>query len=418
MAIELKMPALSPAMEKGTLAKWLVREGDAVKPGDLIAEIETDKATLDFEVTDEGVIASITVPAGTEDVTVGTVIAIIAAPGEANALPLVEMADAAPLAAPATPMTACEFTASAPNAVTKAEEGDITATPLVRRIATAKGLSLLGIYGSGVRGRIVKADLGLPSPTAAPVVERGVAGIPAVATVHAPPAGVPMEKVKLGSMRKTIARRMSEAKQTVPHFYLTAHCRIDALLALRHDLNANLFARDVKLSVNDLVIKAMAIAMTREPDVNVQFADEDMYRFSQVDIAMAVAIDGGLITPIIRDVATLSLSAVAQQSRQLAARARAGKLSPEEYQGGTASISNLGMYGIDEMIPVINLPQALILGIGTGIEKPWKVDGQLGLATIMTATASFDHRAIDGAAAARFMAAFRNALEEPLQIIC
>jgi pyruvate dehydrogenase E2 component (dihydrolipoamide acetyltransferase) len=426
MAIELKMPALSPTMEKGTLAKWLVKEGDAVKPGDLIAEIETDKATMEFEAIDEGVIASLVVPEGTDDVAVGTVIALIAEAGEAVAPRALEMADAAPaatasaapepVAPPSAPVANAE--APAPKPPATVDNSNINATPLARRIATVKGLSLLGITGTGARGRIVKADLGLQSLIAAPVRAQAVAAAPATAIVHAPPAGVPMETVKLSGMRKTIARRLSESKQTVPHFYLTVHCRIDALLKLRTELNASLLARGIKLSVNDLVIKAMALAMVREPDVNVQFAGEEMYRFDRVDIAMAVAIDGGLITPVIRDVASLSLSGVADQSKQLASKARDGKLSPEEYQGGTASISNLGMYGIDEMIPVINPPQALILGIGSGIEKPWKVDGAIALATIMTATASFDHRAIDGAAAARFMAAFRDLIEQPMQIIC
>ncbi len=428
MAIELKMPALSPTMEKGTLAKWLVKEGDAVKPGDLIAEIETDKATMEFEAIDEGVIASIMVPEGTDDVAVGTIIALIAETGEAIAPRVLETADAARVAAtvaapePSAPPLATVATVEAPVPASQpavaVNNDDISATPLARRIATVKGLSLLGIIGSGARGRIVKADLGLQPLIAAPVPAQAAGAAPETTIVYAPPAGVPTETVKLSGMRKTIARRLSESKQTVPHFYLTAHCRIEALLKLRGELNASLSARGIKLSVNDLVIKAMALAMMREPDTNVQFAGEEMYRFNRVDIAMAVAIDGGLITPVIRDVASLSLSAVAEQSKQLATKARDGKLSPEEYQGGTASISNLGMYGIDEMIPVINPPQALILGIGSGIEKPWKVDGGIALATIMTATASFDHRAIDGAAAARFMAALRDLIEQPLQIVC
>jgi len=424
MAIELKMPALSPTMEKGTLAKWLVKEGDAVKPGDLIAEIETDKATMEFEAIDEGTIASIAVPAGTEDVAVGTVIAMIAEAGETVSAPVLETVSAVPAAAaptqdPTPPPAKAIVQAPAP-VPTPAEAIDnsaVNATPLARRIATVKGLSLFGITGTGARGRIVKADLGLKPLIAAPATAAAVA-TPVAAPVFAPPAGVPNETVKLSGMRKTIARRLTQSKQTVPHFYLTAHCRIDALLSLRSELNASLAARGVKLSVNDLVIKAMALAMVREPDTNVQFAGEEMYHFGRVDIAMAVAIDGGLITPVIRDVANLALSAVAEQSKQLATKARDGKLAPEDYQGGTASISNLGMYGIDEMIPVINPPQALILGIGSGIEKPWKVDGGIALATIMTATASFDHRAIDGAAAARFMAAFRDLIEAPMQIVC
>jgi pyruvate dehydrogenase E2 component (dihydrolipoamide acetyltransferase) len=424
MAIELKMPALSPTMEKGTLAKWLVKEGDSVRPGDLIAEIETDKATMEYEAIDEGVIMSIAVPAGTEDVAVGMVIALIGEPGEAAQPRVLETADAAPAAAPepvappppAAPTAKVVVPAPAPKPAT-IDNDAINATPLARRIATVKGLSLLGITGTGARGRIVKADLDLTSLVAARSAAVAAAA-PAATLVYAAPTGIPMETVKLSGMRKTIARRLSESKQTVPHFYLTAHCRIDALLKLRAELNASLSACDIKLSVNDLVIKAMALAMVREPDTNVQFAGEEMYRFGRVDIAMAVAIEGGLITPVIRDAGSLSLSAIAEKAKQLATKARDGKLLPEEYQGGTASISNLGMYGIDEMIPVINPPQALILGMGSGIEKPWMVDGEIALATIMTATASFDHRAIDGAAAARFMAAFRQLLEAPLQIIC
>jgi pyruvate dehydrogenase E2 component (dihydrolipoamide acetyltransferase) len=265
----------------------------------------------------------------------------------------------------------------------------------------------------------VKADLGLePRAIAEPVTATIAAVTPAAATIYAPPAGVPHTAIKLSGMRKTIARRLTESKQTVPHFYLTAHCNIDALLKLRGELNGSLAARGVKLSVNDLVIKAMALAMQREPDANVQFAGEEMYRFDRVNISVAVAIEGGLITPVIRDVTALSLSAIAEQSKTLAAKARDGKLLPEDYQGGTASISNLGMFGVDEVFPVINPPQALILGIGSGIEKPWKVGGTIALATIMSATASFDHRAIDGAAAARFMAAIRELVEDPIQIIC
>uniref|UniRef100_UPI00157554E6 2-oxo acid dehydrogenase subunit E2 n=1 Tax=Sphingomonas bacterium TaxID=1895847 RepID=UPI00157554E6 len=311
-----------------------------------------------------------------------------------------------------------------------ADAGDTDATPLARRLATVKGLSLLGIKGSGARGRIVTADLGLSPLVPAPDVARTAtapapptpapaATVTAIAAAHAPPpVGVPVTTIRLSGMRRTIARRLTHSKQTVPHFYLTARCNLNALLRQRAALNAGLEPRGVKLSVNDLLIKAMALAMVEVPDANVQFGGEDLYRFERVDISMAVAIDGGLVTPTLKDVGALSLSAIAQQSRALAARARDGKLAPEDHGGGTASISNLGMFGIDELFPVINPPQALILGVGAGVEQPWKIAGGIGLATIMSAAASFDHRAIDGAVAARFMAALRGIVEEPLSILC
>jgi len=424
MTIDLKMPALSPTMEKGTLAKWLVKKGDSIRSGDLIAEIETDKATMEFEAVDEGIIAELLVAEGTDDVAVGTVIARLAEEGEtvdasaertdspgpapAAAKPL----PTAPIAPP-SPISAAEKSSAAPAPIVIDET--IKASPLAKRIAAAEGISLAGIKGSGSNGRIVKADLGLPAPAAAVMAP----AFPSANTapVYGPPVDVPHEATKLSSMRKTIARRLSESKQNVPHFYLTARCRLDALLKQRGELNEGLASRGVKLSVNDMLIKALALAMVEVPDVNVQFGGEQLYRFNRADISMAVAIEGGLITPVIRDAGGLSLSAIATLTKSLAEKARAGKLVPEDYQGGTASISNLGMFGIDEMFPVINPPQALIMGIGSGIEQPWKIDGEIGLATIMAATASFDHRAIDGATAAQFMAAFRDLVENPLRIL-
>ena len=294
----------------------------------------------------------------------------------------------------------------------------IRISPLALRIAEAKGIDLGGIKGTGPNGRIVRADLGIgPIVTPQPIVSTSAAAVAPVAAVAPPPAGVPVETVKLSSMRRTIARRLTESKQTVPHFYLTARCNLNPLLKLRTELNTSLAARGVKLSVNDMLMKAMALALVEVPDANVQFGGDELHRFSRVDISMAVAIDGGLITPIIRDVAALSLSAIAEKSKVLAAKAREGGLAPGDYQGGTASISNLGMFGIDEMFPVINPPQALILGVAAAVEQPWKVDGQISLAAIMAATASFDHRAIDGAIAAQFMAAFRRNVETPLYLI-
>ena len=421
MAIELKMPALSPTMEKGNLAKWLVAEGDTVKPGDLIAEIETDKATMEFEAIDEGVIGTIMVPAGTDDVEVGTVIALLAEGDDAAPSPVLKeavapvagAAEAAPAPAVAPPAPAAPVRRGRPSPADR-----IKVSPLALRIAEAKGIDLDGIAGTGPNGRIVRADLGI-APLTAPEAQAisPSPSAPAAAMIAPPPAGVPVKTIKLSAMRKTIARRLTEAKQTVPHFYLTARCNLDPLLALRGELNAALAARGVKLSVNDMLIKALALALTQVPDANVQYGGEELHYFDRVDVSMAVAIDGGLVTPVIKSADTLSLSAIAGQSKALAQKAREGNLTPEDYQGGTASLSNLGTFGIDGMVPVINPPQALILGIGAGVEQPWKVDGQIALATIMAATASFDHRAIDGAVAARFMQALREHIETPMLML-
>jgi pyruvate dehydrogenase E2 component (dihydrolipoamide acetyltransferase) len=413
MAVELKMPALSPTMEKGTLAKWLVAEGDRVKAGDLIAEIETDKATMEFEAADDGRIVRLMVAEGTDDVAVGSVIALLA--GGEDEIPATVSTEPVPAPAAPGPQPA---TVVAPPPARRASPADrIKISPLAARIVEAKGIDLAGIAGTGPNGRIVRADLGIASLIVAPGAVALPAALPVAAAIAPPPEGVPVETIKLGTMRKTIARRLTESKQSVPHFYLTARCNLDPLLKLRGELNADLEARGIKLSVNDLIMKAMALALIEVPDANVQFGGDELHRFGRVDISMAVAIDGGLITPVIRGVDGLSLSAIAQASKALAAKARAGKLMPEDYQGGTASISNLGMFGIDEMVPVINPPQALILGIGAGVEQPWKVDGDIALATIMAATASFDHRAIDGAVAAQFMAAFLDFVESPLRIL-
>lgn len=412
MAIELKMPALSPTMEKGSLAKWLVAEGDRVKPGDLLAEIETDKATMEIEAADEGRIARLVVREGTEDVPVNTVIAVIAEENDPELAVGSEASESVPLKHE-LPSETSEPAVQARPRVPPADR--VKVSPLAQRIAAAKGISLEGIHGSGPNGRIVRADLGIAPAARTPAAVAPPSAAPAVPV--APPAGVPAETVKLSAMRKTIARRLSESFQTVPHFYLTARCNLDHLLKLRGELNDSLAARGIKLSVNDMLIKAMALALVEVPDANVQFGGDELHRFARVDISMAVAIPGGLVTPVIHDVASLSLSTIAERSKALAAKAREGKLAPEEHQGGTASLSNLGMFGIDEIFPVINPPQAVILGLGAGIEQPWKLDGKIGLATIMSATASFDHRAIDGAVAAQFMAAFRNLVENPVLIL-
>lgn len=413
MTFEIKMPALSPTMEKGTLARWLVGPGDVVKAGDMLAEIETDKATMEMEAAEDGRIASIVVPEGSADVAVGTVIALLRDGEEA-----VADAGAAP---PAVSVVEVDVPAlplreePAPVAISILDTTH-AATPLARRIAGAKGIDLAGIAGSGPRGQVVLADLNLPSRTAVPIAATPVVRKEAPGPA-APPEGVPVRTEKLSTMRKTIARRLAESKQTVPHFYLTVRCNIDPLLRLRGEINETLADRGIKLSVNDLLVKAMARALEQVPEANVQFAGEELHRFDRVDIAMAVAIEGGLVTPVIRDAASLSPGAIAQASKALAAKAREGRLAPQDYQGGTATISNLGMFGIDEMVPVINPPQAMILGIGAGIEQPWKVDDEIRLATVMAATGSFDHRAIDGAVAARFMAAFRELVEAPMLIV-
>jgi pyruvate dehydrogenase E2 component (dihydrolipoamide acetyltransferase) len=410
-------------MEKGTLAKWLVKEGDVVNIGDLIAEIETDKATMEFEATDAGVIGAILIAEGAEDVPVGAVIALFAdgagrpvasasvpaGPTPATP-PLLSQVSAPELEAAAVAANVHEPTA--PPTAAGQPAVNVKASPLARRIALARGLDLTGIAGSGPRGKIVKADLGLParSPALAPP------GAPTSMRISEPPAGVPLEALKLSGMRKTIARRLSEAKQTVPHFYLAVDLNMDGLLGVREQMNAALTERGIKLSVNDFLIKALAIALERVPDANVQFAGDELYRFGRVDVSVAVAVPGGLVTPVIRDVANKRLSQIAEASKDLAAKARVGKLMPEDYQGGTVSISNLGVYGMKAIIPVINPPQCLILGIGAAEERPISVKGEVVVATMLSVTASFDHRAVDGAVGAQFLQAFKQIVEHPVEM--
>jgi pyruvate dehydrogenase E2 component (dihydrolipoamide acetyltransferase) len=428
MPIELKMPALSPTMEEGTLAKWLVKEGDTVASGDLLAEIETDKATMEFEAVDEGTIAKILVPEGTDEVKVGTVIALIAAEGEdAGAAASAPAAAKEPVAKkggetgagqPATPAPAPP--PPSPAAQPKHDAGDrVKASPLARRLAEQRGVDLGSLKGSGPGGRIVKADVDGAGGKAAPAPALAPAAQPAPA-VHAGDFAVPdvpHEVAKLSNMRKTIARRLTESKQTVPHIYLTVDIRLDALLKLRAELNAGLEARGVKLSVNDLLIKALAAALIEVPECNVQFTGAELVTFKRADISVAVSIPAGLITPIIVSADTKSLSAISTEMKDLAGRAREGKLKPEEYQGGTASLSNMGMYGISVFSAVINPPQGMIMAIGAGEKKPWVVNDSLQIATMMTATGSFDHRAIDGADGARLMQAFKRLVENPLGML-
>ena len=435
MPIELKMPALSPTMEEGTLAKWLVKEGDVVAAGDLLAEIETDKATMEFEAVDEGTIAKILVAEGTDEVKVGTVIALIAGEGEeAGAAASAPAAAREPVAkdggetgagqpaqevaAPAAPV--------APQP--EADAGDrVKASPLARRLAEQRGIDLGSLQGSGPGGRIVKADVDgaagkAAQPAAAPAAPPQAAAAPTAAAPALAPAvygvpDVPHEVAKLSNMRKTIARRLTESKQQVPHIYLTVDIRLDALLKLRSELNAGLESRGVKLSVNDLMIKALAAALIEVPECNVQYTGSELVTFKRADISVAVSIPAGLITPVIKDAGSRSLSAISTEMKDLAARAREGKLKPEEYQGGTASLSNMGMYGISVFSAVINPPQGMILAIGAGEKKPWVIDDSLQVATIMTATGSFDHRAIDGADGAQLMQAFKRLVEKPLGML-
>ncbi len=431
MSIEIKMPALSPTMEEGTLAKWLVKEGDTVSSGDLLAEIETDKATMEFEAVDEGVIGQILVAEGSEGVKVGTVIAVMAGEGEAAPAskpapaPVATPAPApAPVAAPAvpTPVVSAPAPVEQPSPASAEASARVKASPIARRLAKARGIDIATLTGSGPNGRIVKADVEAaagtapaiavtaPSPAVAPAA-------PAPASIAAQDFGIPHEAIKLSGMHKTIARRLTESKQTVPHIYLTVDVRLDALLKLRTELNVSLASRGVKLSVNDMLIKALAQSLMIVPECNVQFAGDQMLKFSRADISVAVSIPSGLITPIIAGANDKSVSAISTEMGDLAARAKDGKLQPHEYQGGTASLSNMGMMGIKQFEAVINPPQAMIMAIGAGEKRPFVIDDALGIATVMSATGSFDHRAIDGADGARLMSTFRELVEKPLGML-
>lgn len=431
MSIEIKMPALSPTMEEGTLAKWLVKEGDTVKSGDLLAEIETDKATMEFEAVDEGTIGKILVAEGTDNVKVGTVIAVIAGEGEdvssasaAAPAPTPAPAPKAEAAAPAPTPAATPAPAPAP----AASGNRVKASPLAKRIAADKGVDLSSVTGSGPNGRIVKADVEGAKPGAAPAAQQAAPAAAASTPAAAPAASqetkavwyddsIPHEEEKLSNIRKTIARRLTESKQTVPHIYLTVDIRLDALLKLRGELNKALEARGVKLSVNDLLIKALGVALEQTPKCNVTYTGDKLIKYSRADVSVAVSTPTGLITPIIRDAAGASVSSISTQMKDLAGRAKEGKLKPEEYQGGTASLSNMGMFGIKQFEAVINPPQGMIMAIGAGEKRPYVIDDALQIATIMSATGSFDHRAIDGADGAELMKTFKALVEAPMGMI-
>jgi len=446
MPTEILMPALSPTMEEGTLAKWLVKEGDTVNSGDLLAEIETDKATMEFEAVDEGTIGKILVEEGSEGVKVNTPIAVLLEEGEsagdidasgaeARPAPKADDGDASSdntggegsgNGAPA-PATASDTKAPA---APKGADGDrIFASPLARRIAADKGLDLSQIKGSGPRGRIVKADVEEAKPAATP--EKSEAAPAAISQAAAPAPSGPSadavaamyqnrdyEEVTLDGMRKTIAARLTEAKQTIPHFYLRRDIKLDALLAFRSQLNKQLEGRGVKLSVNDFIIKASALALQAVPDANAVWAGDKVLKLKPSDVAVAVAIEGGLFTPVLKDADMKSLSALSAEMKDLATRARDRKLSPEEYQGGSFAISNLGMFGIDNFDAVINPPHGGILAVGSGVKKPVVgKDGELTVATVMSVTLSVDHRVIDGALGAQLLEQIVQNLENPMVML-
>jgi pyruvate dehydrogenase E2 component (dihydrolipoamide acetyltransferase) len=443
MPINITMPALSPTMEEGNLAKWLVKEGDKVAPGDIIAEIETDKATMEVEAVDEGTVAKIVVPAGTEGVKVNALIAVLAEEGEdAGAAAKAEApkaeakqekaqpTESAPTEKPKQPETKAEPSA----APQKSGSGERTfASPLARRLARDAGIDLAAITGSGPHGRVVKADVEAAA-------KGGVAkSAPAdkAASAAAPVKGMSddailklfeegsYELIPHDNMRKTIARRLVEAKSTVPHFYLTLDCEIDALLALRKQMNDAAPVKKTekgeapayKLSVNDLVIKAMAMALVAVPDANVSWSEGGMLKHKHADVGVAVSIPGGLITPIIRKAEQKTLSAISNEMKDMAARARNKKLKPEEYQGGTTAVSNLGMFGIKDFAAVINPPHATILAVGAGEERAVVKNGEIKVANVMSVTLSTDHRAVDGALGAELLSAFKRLIENPMGML-
>jgi pyruvate dehydrogenase E2 component (dihydrolipoamide acetyltransferase) len=457
MPIDVIMPALSPTMEKGTLARWLVSEGDRVSPGDILAEIETDKATMEVEAVDEGTVAKIVVPGGTQDVRINAVIAVLAGEGELDVVKpearndrvlgvaTAEVRDEKESSSPrlegdsadrsGVPRSA-ELAQAAAVHTQRGGSSRLFASPLARRLAKNAGLNLSGINGSGPHGRIVGADLeaalaGDPNlALAAPLAKKAPAATPAPKPISDEQVLKVFEQgsyelVPHDNMRKTIARRLVEAKSTIPHFYLTLDCELDALLALRSQLNAAAPVRKAdqsetpayKLSVNDMVIKAMALALRDVPAANVSWTDKAMVHHKHVDVAVAVSIPGGLITPIVRKADEKTLSAISNEMKDLATRARSGKLKPEEYQGGTTAVSNLGMFGIRDFSAIINPPHATILAVGAGEERALARKGEIKIANVMSVTLSTDHRAVDGAVGAEFLAAFKRYIENPMGML-
>ncbi len=435
MPIEILMPALSPTMEEGTLAKWLVKEGDEVSSGDLLAEIETDKATMEFEAVEDGVIGKILVPEGSEGVAVNSPIAVLLEDGESaddiGATPAAAPTAVTEKAPEAVPHETSKAPApAAPASPVSADGNRIFASPLARRIAANKGIDLATIQGSGPRGRIVKADVegATATPASQPTATTAKPSAPASTaklpsgpdtdTVLKMYADRDFEEVALDGMRKTIAARLTEAKQSIPHFYLRRDIKLDALLSFRSQLNKQLEKRGAKLSVNDFIIKACALALQEAPEANAVWANDRILKLSPSDVAVAVAIEGGLFTPVLKDAEMKSLSALSTEMKDLATRARDRKLAPHEYQGGSFAISNLGMFGIDNFDAVINPPHGAILAVGSGTKKPVvNAEGELEVATVMSVTLSVDHRVIDGALGAQLLNAIVDNLENPMAML-
>ena len=421
MPIPLLMPALSPTMTEGTLAKWLKGEGDSVVSGDIIAEVETDKATMEVEAVDEGVLGRILIGEGTEGVPINTPIAVLLEEGEDSSAADgfsgdAPAAAAAPAAAPAPAPTPAAAPAAAPAPAAQANGARIIASPLARRMAEQAGLDLGAVNGSGPRGRIVKRDIeaaiaGGGASAAAPAA----APAPVMAAPTPVPAGAAVTEQPNSGMRKVIAQRLQESKQTIPHFYLRVDCEIDDLLKIRKDLNGR--SDDIKLSVNDFVVRALALALRKVPEANASWSDAATLVYNTVDVSVAVAVDGGLVTPVVRNADNKGLAQISTEMKDFAARARDGKLAPEEYQGGSFSVSNLGMFGIKEFSAIINPPQAGILAVGAGEQRPVVKDGALSVATVMSCTLSGDHRVVDGAVGARLLAAFKALIEDPLTML-
>jgi pyruvate dehydrogenase E2 component (dihydrolipoamide acetyltransferase) len=424
MATNILMPALSPTMTEGNLARWLKQEGDRIKAGDVIAEIETYKATMEVEAVDEGILGRILVPAGTQGVNVNDVIAVLVEAGEA--VPAAGAAPKAAAAPAATPAPVAAPVAVAPAPVAAPASGDrVFASPLARRMAAQAGVDISKIAGSGPNGRIVKADVDAAlSRGPAPATAAAPAAAPAPIAAPRPAAPVaitaPHTAVPNSSMRKVIARRLAESKATIPHFYVSTDVEIDALLKIRADLNAR-SPKDgpgaYKLSVNDLVIKATAVTLRRFPNVNAMWTEDAILQLHDVDISVAVSITDGLITPIVKNADIKGLAAISNDMKDLAARAKSGKLKPEEFQGGGFSISNMGMYGVRDFAAIINPPQAGILAVSAGEQRPVVKNGALAIATVMTLTLSVDHRVIDGALAAEFLQALKRNIEDPLSLM-